>query len=127
MRRTTRAIDLAGVLRCGRWNDRTVFQPNVAEGIHRVEDAHANWYLVEEDGRLLVVDAGVPSSWRSLQDALRGLGRNYDEIEALVPTHGHFDHLGFEERARAELGVPVFVHENDVPLTRHPRRYGHER
>jgi hypothetical protein len=23
--------------------------------------------------------------------------------------------------------VPVYVHEDDVPLTKHPRRYGHER
>ena len=42
-------------------------------------------------------------------------------------THAHFDHVGFAERARRELGVPVYVHENDVPLTRHPWRYDHER
>ena len=29
-------------------------------------------------------------------------------------------------RART-LGVPVWVHENDVPLTRHPRQYARER
>ena len=42
-------------------------------------------------------------------------------------THAHFDHVGFAERARRELRVPVYVHENDVPLTRHPWRYDHER
>ena len=26
-----------------------------------------------------------------------------------------------------EGGVPVYVHENDVPLTRHPRQCAHER
>jgi glyoxylase-like metal-dependent hydrolase (beta-lactamase superfamily II) len=45
----------------------------------------------------------------------------------VVLTHAHFDHLGFAERARAELNVPVYVHENDVPLTRLPRRYSFER
>jgi glyoxylase-like metal-dependent hydrolase (beta-lactamase superfamily II) len=44
-----------------------------------------------------------------------------------VLTHAHFDHVGFAERARVELGVPVYVHENDVPLTRHPWRHDHER
>jgi glyoxylase-like metal-dependent hydrolase (beta-lactamase superfamily II) len=44
-----------------------------------------------------------------------------------VLTHAHFDHLGFAERARSELRVPVYVHENDVPLTRHPWRYDFER
>jgi glyoxylase-like metal-dependent hydrolase (beta-lactamase superfamily II) len=104
-----------------------VLHANAAEGIHRIEDAYTNWYVVEEDGRLTIVDAGVPSSWDSLQDALGRLGRRRDDVEAVVLTHGHFDHVGFAEKARSELGVPVYVHSNDVPLTRHPWRYDHER
>jgi glyoxylase-like metal-dependent hydrolase (beta-lactamase superfamily II) len=104
-----------------------MFHPGAAPGVHRVEDAYTNWYLVEEDGRLTVVDAGVPSSWESLQDALNRLGRRREDIEAVVLTHAHFDHVGFAERARRELGVPVYVHTNDVPLTRHPWRYDFER
>jgi glyoxylase-like metal-dependent hydrolase (beta-lactamase superfamily II) len=100
---------------------------NVADGVHRIEDAYTNWYLIEEDGRLTIVDAGVPSSWESLHEALKTLGRSESDIAALVLTHAHFDHLGFAERARKAFDVPVYVHENDVPLTRHPLRYGHER
>jgi glyoxylase-like metal-dependent hydrolase (beta-lactamase superfamily II) len=99
----------------------------VVPGVHRISDCYTNWYLVEEDGRLTVVDAGVPSSWDSLQEALPRIGRQASDIEAVVLTHAHFDHVGFAERARSELGVPVYVHENDVPLTRHPWRYDHER
>jgi glyoxylase-like metal-dependent hydrolase (beta-lactamase superfamily II) len=104
-----------------------VLEPDVAEGIHRVEDAFVNWYLVEDAGRLTIVDAGVPASWGSLLVALESLGRSPGDVAALVLTHAHFDHIGFAERARAELGIPVWVHENDVPLTRHPLQYAHER
>ncbi|MEJ7789452.1 MAG: MBL fold metallo-hydrolase [Thermoleophilaceae bacterium] len=104
-----------------------MFQANVVEGVHRIEDSYTNWYLLEEEGRLTVVDTGVPSSWGSLQDALAQLGRSTGDIEAVILTHAHFDHIGFAERARKELGVPVWVHENDVPLTRHPTQYSHER
>jgi glyoxylase-like metal-dependent hydrolase (beta-lactamase superfamily II) len=100
---------------------------NVAEGVHRIEDAYTNWYLVEDAGRLTVVDAGVPSSWDSFRDALQRLGRSADDVAAVVLTHAHFDHVGFAERARTELAVPVYVHENDAPLVRHPWRYDHER
>jgi glyoxylase-like metal-dependent hydrolase (beta-lactamase superfamily II) len=100
---------------------------HVAPGVHRIEDAYTNWYLVEEDGRLCVVDAGVPSSWQSLQEAVTSLGRSLADVEAVVLTHAHFDHVGFAERARTQLGVPVYVHENDAPLTRHPWRYDFER
>jgi glyoxylase-like metal-dependent hydrolase (beta-lactamase superfamily II) len=102
-------------------------QLNVAEGVHRVEDCHTNWYLVEDEGRVCVVDAGVPSSWDSLQEALSRIGRAPADVDAVVLTHAHFDHVGFAEKARTELNVPVYVHENDVPLTRHPWRYDFER
>jgi glyoxylase-like metal-dependent hydrolase (beta-lactamase superfamily II) len=100
---------------------------NVAEGVHRIEDANTNWYLVEDDRRLLVVDAGVPSSWDSLHEALPQIGRRPEDVEAVVLTHAHFDHVGFAEKARTQLNVPVYVHENDVPMTRHPWHYDFER
>ena len=105
----------------------TALHRDDAVGVHRVEDSYTNWYLIEDGDRLTVVDTGVPASWASLLETLSRLGRSPATIEAVVLTHGHFDHLGFAERARSQLGVPVYVHSNDVPLTRHPWRYGHER
>ena len=100
---------------------------NVAPGVHRIEDAYTNWYLVEDGGRLTVVDTGVPDSWASFESALAELGRSSGDVAAVVLTHAHFDHVGFAERARERLGVPVWVHEDDVPLTRNPMGYQHER
>ena len=55
------------------------------------------------------------------------VGRELSEVRALVLTHAHFDHIGMAERARNELGIPVFLHENDAPLARKPLQYTHER
>src|SRR4051812_38602572 len=104
-----------------------MIETDVVPGVHRIEDSFTNWYLVEQDSRLTIVDCGVPSSWDSFQDALGRIGRSQDDVEAVVLTHGHFDHVGIAERIRSQLGVPVYVHENDVPLTKHPWRYDHER
>jgi glyoxylase-like metal-dependent hydrolase (beta-lactamase superfamily II) len=104
-----------------------MLRKNVADGIHCVTDSYVNFYLVESDGELTVVDAGLPTSWRPLLEALRDLGRRPDDIKAVVLTHGHFDHIGIAERLRTTLNIPVYVHENDVPLTRHPRQYGRAR
>jgi len=100
---------------------------SVADGIHRVEDAHVNWYVVEEDRRLTIVDSGHPRSWGSLHETLRTLGRSTADIEAVVITHGHFDHVGFARRAQTELGVPLLAPVGELSLVRHPWRYEHER
>jgi glyoxylase-like metal-dependent hydrolase (beta-lactamase superfamily II) len=103
------------------------FTREVASGVHRVEDSYTNWYLVEGDDGITIVDAGVPTSWDSLQAALRELGRSTDDLRALLLTHAHFDHVGFAERARKDLGLPVYLHDLDVPLSRHPGRPDSER
>lgn len=104
-----------------------MLQREVAHGIHRVEDAATNWYLVAAEDGITVVDAGLPASWKSLQSALRELGRRLGDVRALILTHAHFDHVGFAERARAELGIPVWCHVDEVPVARHPLRYRFER
>ena len=104
-----------------------MIERNAAEGIHRIEDAYTNWYLVEDGGRVTIVDTGFPRSWATLQKALRTIGRSPGDVEAVVLTHAHFDHVGFAARARRELGVPILAHEREIPLLEHPRRYKHER
>lgn len=99
---------------------------DVAPGVHRVEEFAVNWYLVEDGSALTVVDAGLPRSWGTLQGVLGELGRSPSDVEALVLTHAHPDHVGFAERLRTEWGVHVWVHERDRSLSRHPMHYEKE-
>ena len=100
---------------------------DVAPGVHRVCDSFVNWYVVEEEGRATVVDTGLPTSWESLHRLLAPLRLIPGDIDAVLITHAHLDHLGFAERARTELGVPVWIHGDEVWLSRHPLRYKTER
>jgi glyoxylase-like metal-dependent hydrolase (beta-lactamase superfamily II) len=86
----------------------------VAKGIHRETLGIVNWYLVEEGGRVALVDAGTPADWKLLRSALASLGRTLDDVDAVLLTHAHSDHTGFAERARTEAGASVFVHEADA-------------
>ena len=103
------------------------FSLDLAPGVHGVRDGYVNWYLIAEDDGLTVVDAGLPASWKLLEQLLGRIGRRKEEIRAVVLTHAHFDHVGFAEKARSELGVPVLCHADEVPVTRHPLRYKRER
>jgi glyoxylase-like metal-dependent hydrolase (beta-lactamase superfamily II) len=106
--------------------DRVVLS-EVADGVHRIEHAYVNVYLVTDDeGRVLVVDTGLPATWNLLGEALRELGRRPSDIAAVVLTHAHFDHTGSAAAFRTRLGVPIWLHEEDFTIAAHPYRYAHE-
>jgi glyoxylase-like metal-dependent hydrolase (beta-lactamase superfamily II) len=88
----------------------------VAPGIHRITGAASNFYLVEEPGGLTLVDAGAPGDWPLFLRALDTLGRRLDDLDAVVLTHAHPDHVGFAERARREGPTSVWVHEDDAAV-----------
>lgn len=88
----------------------------VADGVVRLGTNLVNWYLVEDGGRVTIVDCGAPAYYAQLDRGLALLDRNRGHVDAIVLTHGHDDHIGFAEQARTELGVPVYVHEADKEL-----------
>jgi glyoxylase-like metal-dependent hydrolase (beta-lactamase superfamily II) len=90
----------------------------VVPGVYRFGTDRVNWYIVETDGELIVVDAGLPGHWQRLLDGLDDLGYSLEDITALVLTHGHGDHIGFADRLQETASVPVLVHEADAALVR---------
>jgi glyoxylase-like metal-dependent hydrolase (beta-lactamase superfamily II) len=90
----------------------------VAEGIHRLTNGVANFYLIEGAGKLVLVDAGAPKDWALFTRAALNLGKVADDLDAVLLTHAHTDHIGFAEQARATTGARVWIHENDVQMAR---------
>jgi glyoxylase-like metal-dependent hydrolase (beta-lactamase superfamily II) len=96
---------------------RRAMPTEVAPGIHRLGNEVVNFYLVEDDGRLTLVDAGVPGFREQLETFLRGRGRTLSDIDAVVLTHGHMDHVGVAEVVR-QAGATVHIHEADLAMAR---------
>jgi glyoxylase-like metal-dependent hydrolase (beta-lactamase superfamily II) len=90
----------------------------VGDGIHRLSQGVCNFYLIEEGGRLVLVDAGAPADWSLLTRTLPTLGRALDDLEAVLITHAHSDHTGFAERARTTAHAPVWIHEADAAVAK---------
>ncbi|GAA2749049.1 MBL fold metallo-hydrolase [Amnibacterium kyonggiense] len=99
----------------------------IADGVHQLTHGGVNCYLLEEDDRVTIVDAALPRTWGPLQQALAVLGRQPEDVAALVLTHAHFDHVGFARRLAAEYDVPVYAHRLEHHLAAHPYDYAHER
>ena len=86
----------------------------VADRIERIHENVINVYLVEEAGKLTVVDAGFPGNWPLLVAGLAGIGRTLADVEVILITHAHVDHVGMAERLRRASGAPVRIHADDI-------------
>lgn len=92
---------------------------DIVPRVHRLANWLVNWYLVEADGRLTAVDAGLPSFKGSLDEDLSALGFRQQDIEAVILTHSDADHVGLAG-ALHEAGARVLIHEVDDPALRNP-------
>jgi glyoxylase-like metal-dependent hydrolase (beta-lactamase superfamily II) len=99
------------------------FAPAAQAGIHRLAIptpfavGRVNVYLIEDEP-LTLVDAGPNSgtSFDELQRGLRGLGHELEEIELVILTHQHMDHLGLVGIVAAHSGADVAAIDHAVPF-----------
>ncbi len=76
-----------------------------------------NCYLIEDDP-LTLVDTG-PNSGKALDELehqLADLGRSIEDLELVILTHQHIDHLGLVEIIAARSGADVAAIEAAVPF-----------
>jgi glyoxylase-like metal-dependent hydrolase (beta-lactamase superfamily II) len=90
----------------------------VADGIHRLTQGVVNFYVVEEAGKLTLIDAGAPRDWEMFVRTVGSLGRALDDLDAVLLTHAHSDHTGFAEQVRTEGRAAVWIHGADAETAR---------
>ena len=90
----------------------------VADGIHRLTQGVVNFYLVEDGGRLTLVDAGAPGDWDEFVRAVAVARPGARDLETVLLTHAHSDHTGFAERARNDADAVVRIHREDEDMAR---------
>jgi glyoxylase-like metal-dependent hydrolase (beta-lactamase superfamily II) len=99
------------------------FAAAVAAGIHRLAIptpfavGRVNCYLIDDDP-LTLVDAG-PNSGRALDELQRALaahGRAIEDLELIIVTHQHIDHIGLVEIVASHSGAEVAAIEAAVPF-----------
>lgn len=78
----------------------------------------AQVYLWHEASSLTLIDTGQPGSARAIADAIRRLDRRPEEVERIIVTHAHPDHIGSVGEIAGWNGAQVCVHRLDAPVVR---------
>ncbi len=71
-------------------------------------------YLVDLDGHLILIDAGIGRSTDRLLDNMAKLSLDPNKIELLILTHEHVDHIGGAMPLQSRLKFKIAAHENAV-------------
>jgi glyoxylase-like metal-dependent hydrolase (beta-lactamase superfamily II) len=107
-------------------DERAAWDAAAAEGIHAIALAtpflvgRVNCYLIEDEP-LTLVDTG-PNSGKSLDEletGLAALGHRIDDLELIVITHQHIDHLGLVEILARRSGARVAAWHELAGYLRH--------
>jgi glyoxylase-like metal-dependent hydrolase (beta-lactamase superfamily II) len=93
----------------------------VAPGVHHARAKHVSWVLVTEGEAVTLVDTGYPGDRAAVLESLRHIGRSPTDVESVVLTHGHPDHIGSAEHLRTSYGIPVWAHELEAANARGER------
>jgi glyoxylase-like metal-dependent hydrolase (beta-lactamase superfamily II) len=93
----------------------------VADRVYRFGTRRINWYVLEADDGVTIIDAGLPGHRSQLSEWLDENGYELTDVAAVVLTHADVDHVGFASTL-ADRSVPVYCQPDDLPLLRsHPQ------
>jgi glyoxylase-like metal-dependent hydrolase (beta-lactamase superfamily II) len=87
----------------------------VSPNVYQLTSLFGNTVLIVED-RLTLVDTGTSGSTGQLLKLLRRLGRSAKDIEYIVITHHHLDHVGGLAKLRKLSPGKVVAHRSDAPF-----------
>jgi glyoxylase-like metal-dependent hydrolase (beta-lactamase superfamily II) len=76
-----------------------------------------HFYLLEQNGEVTLIDAGLSGYRGTLEPALVEMGRSIGDVKAIVLTHADPDHVGFAGELHQTHGIPVYVHRADSQRT----------
>lgn len=81
----------------------------IADGAYAVVGRLVNWVVLVDGDALTLVDAGYPGQLDALEASVRALGHRLEQVEAVLVTHAHVDHVGTLPELVARHATPVLT------------------
>jgi glyoxylase-like metal-dependent hydrolase (beta-lactamase superfamily II) len=85
----------------------------IMKGIHKIDNVNANsYFLINEDGSLVLVDSGMQKSGKKILDYLTSnLSKQPSDIKTIILTHCHVDHVRGAYALKKATGARIAAHK----------------
>lgn len=74
--------------------------------------------LKKEDGKSIIIDCGIPGSETYILKSMDENGVKYSDLQLIIITHGHDDHMGSICNLRKATGAKTVIHKLDSDVIR---------
>jgi glyoxylase-like metal-dependent hydrolase (beta-lactamase superfamily II) len=91
----------------------------VADGVFFCRGTEVNWYLIRDGAGVTLIDTGYPGDVDRVEESVRAIGRAPQDVQAVLLTHAHVDHMGAANRFSNTYGAKVYTDATEV---RHAHR-----
>lgn len=95
----------------------------VTTDLFRLRHLFVNMYLFETSGSWVLIDAGIKGSADEIVKAAEEQFGEDTSPQAVILTHGHFDHVGALPDLLERWDVPIYAHSLEVPFLTGQRDY----
>ncbi|MFI5980426.1 MBL fold metallo-hydrolase [Streptomyces sp. NPDC051555] len=90
----------------------------IPQRLHMLRYPIGQAYLWRDAEALTLIDSGPVGSAAGIEEAIRSLGLSPEDLERIVLTHCHRDHIGSAGELAARWGATVVAHRLDAPVIR---------
>ncbi|WP_230326914.1 MBL fold metallo-hydrolase [Longicatena caecimuris] len=82
--------------------------------IDTIKSGNTNCYLINTRERTILIDTGTAADSRFIKKLEEKI--NPYNIDLVILTHGHYDHVGNAHILQKNYGIKIAIHKKDVPM-----------
>jgi hydroxyacylglutathione hydrolase len=84
----------------------------ISADIHTIRLGFDHCYVIQDQG-VIMIDGGAPNQARAFQKALERASIEPGEVQLIVLTHGHWDHIASAKDIKEITGAKIAMHQRE--------------